>query len=79
MKEIETSIKKQLYNNDYSPNLIHKGIGALFISEEDESNNVNLKIEYKGEHTGYRRNDVLYFQGGSHKIRTHIFILVTSL
>ena len=78
VKEIETSIKKQLYNNDYSPNLIHKGIGALFISEEDESNNVNLKIEYKGEHTGYRRNDVLYFQGGSHKIKTHIFILVTS-
>ena len=78
VKEIDSSIKTQLYNNDYSTKLIHKGVGAFFISDEDESNNVTLKFEIKGEHTGYRNNDVLYFQGGSHKKRSHLYILVTS-
>lgn len=78
IKEIDSSIKTQLYNNDYSTKLIHKGVGAFFISDEDNSNNVSLKFECKGEHTGFRNNDVLYFQGGSHKKRSHLYILVTS-
>ena len=40
---------------------------------------MKINIEYKGEHSGYRNNDVLYFQGGSHKIKSHLFILINNV
>ena len=73
-KELQKELQK--YNNTYSKNIIHKGKGSFFIVKET-NNKINVKLEPKGDFSGYRKNDVLFFPGGSHRFRTHLFILIT--
>ena len=77
--KLDLEIELQKYNNSYSKNIIHKGKGAFFKTRET-NNHLFVNLEPKVEFSGYRKNDILFFQGGgSCQYKTHLFILVNSV